>query len=395
MNWSQVSRFFLVFTFTSCGLFFWGASPARCQTNFVQGYYITATRDTVSGYIEFGSDAKNSRQCSFKPTIKSKVITLHPDDIEGYVLKNTTYFEKHSFQHEGKTLVRFFKVLMRGQLPLLEMNARYFVKDRQGKLHDITLKRVTNQIPHAVSVLRDLMNDCLDVYYNLNDDFRSNEDLPRIFRRYNRCVETTAVTAFEPSTLRIKSICTAGVSFSALAASATYAGIWQAADFHTQASVSVGTYVSVFIPRVHENFRIMAELLYHRSNRYAFFKYDQTNNDVLLNHTYIRLPVYAQIPVGKFVFLAGPQGLIVDNRKDRWRQETFTQNVVITREMAVQRVNGLSPGFMLGVGTLWNANTIHIIPSARFSINPNASHPFKPTWQFLEFNLKVGFNKRQ
>lgn len=393
MKRPQVSRNFLVCIFSCWWLSFLAASPAWGQTNFVKGYYVTASKDTISGYIEFGSDAKNSKRCLFKANLKSKAQALYPEHIEGYVLMNKEFFEKHSFQQEGKSLVGFFKVLIRGQLSLLKMNSRYFVKDRQGRLFDITHRGATKLVPYGVSVLKDLMQDCLDVYYNLNDDFRSNEDLPRIFRKYNRCSENS-ITAFEPAGLKLKSTCTAGVSLSALTSSVAYDGIWSAANFRPQTSFSGGGYVSVFIPRIHENFRVILEILYNRTSRYAFFQYDQTNNDLLLDHTYVLIPIYAQVPVGKLLFLVGPQGLLVKNGKDRWRQELLTQDVIITKEMVVQKESGLSPGIMVGLGTTWNVNTIHITPSARFSISKSSTSTFKPSWEFLEFNLKVGFNRR-
>jgi hypothetical protein len=370
-------------------------SPARCQTNFVEGYYITSSKDTTHGFIEYNSDQKNGKVCRYKADLRSKPVTLYPNDIEGYVLMNRAYFEKHQFSDvEGNNTIGFFKVLVRGKLSLLAFESKSFVKDSQGKLFDISRKRETTSqrvalVPRGVAILKELMQDCLDVYYNLDDDFQEEADLPGIFRKYNLCAQDFA---FEAREIEMRKVVSCGISGSSSMASLAFHGMWGQATFQDQFSPQVGGYASLFIPRMNENFRVVGEMLYGQDKRYGFFKFDQSNNDLFINYSYLRIPVYVEVPIKKIFLTAGSQWLMIMNQNFRWRQESPTQGVIITTEKAVEKIQGVSQGFVVGVGKKWNFSRFHLAPSIRFSRNSNGRHSYQPVFRYIEFNLHLGLN---
>src|SRR6187549_3428538 len=97
-------------------------SPAllSAQTIFLSGYYITANKDTVRGYIEYRGTDRNFNICTFRSEPGAKEIELSPKEISGYVVEDKAIFESHLVTtKKGVEQQVFLQIITTGKLSLL------------------------------------------------------------------------------------------------------------------------------------------------------------------------------------------------------------------------------------------------------------------------------------
>lgn len=97
----------------------------------VQGYYVNMEDDTVEGFIDWRDDFNDGRDFSFSPLANSELHQLMPKDAKAYVIEGKKFFEKHVLPDEkGNSEPRFYRVILVGELDLLEYNGWYFGRDK-------------------------------------------------------------------------------------------------------------------------------------------------------------------------------------------------------------------------------------------------------------------------
>jgi len=95
-----------------------GCAIASAQVNLREGIVITLGGDTLSGMIDYRTDAINAQQCVFMANGASAATTYKPGEIAGYrFLDNGRYYVSNStIPTDIKTKPCFLEQLVRGQI---------------------------------------------------------------------------------------------------------------------------------------------------------------------------------------------------------------------------------------------------------------------------------------
>lgn len=120
------------------------------QDNFKRGYIITNEKDSVSGWIDFRTDAQNMRACKFKTDETEKVITYLPGEIISYrFYQEGKLYVSREITINDQSRVVFLEYLLQGIMNLYYyidtsisgLNITYyFFEDETGKMTPVTKK---------------------------------------------------------------------------------------------------------------------------------------------------------------------------------------------------------------------------------------------------------------
>ncbi|MDR0295516.1 MAG: hypothetical protein LBH91_04910 [Prevotellaceae bacterium] len=120
------------------------------QDNYKKGYIITNDRDTLVGWIDFRTDARNMRICNFKTRETGKIVSYLPKEIYGYRFyqEGKFYVSKEVTVNDEQRTV-FLEYLVQGIMSLyyyVELSPPgqkmkfYFFEDEVGNITPVTKK---------------------------------------------------------------------------------------------------------------------------------------------------------------------------------------------------------------------------------------------------------------
>ena len=120
------------------------------QGNYVPGYIVTNQQDTLVGWIDYRTDAKNALECNFKKDAMSKKQTYLPGSIFGYRLINEgKFYISKNITINNISQIVFVEYLVQGIVNLyfyvdsknpLWTPEYYLFEDETGKMTVITKK---------------------------------------------------------------------------------------------------------------------------------------------------------------------------------------------------------------------------------------------------------------
>lgn len=375
------------------------ASILIAQTNFVKGYYITNTQDTVHGYIDYRSERRNYELCIFKGDLESKSMKFLPQNILGFTVDDKDFYELHSFKNRrGEELLGFFKVVLRGRLTLLRYHSKYFVKNLGGEIFEISKQNVISDGKirtdyFGLGMLKVLMKDCGEITGRyLEMEYRSSPNFVDIFRKYNLCMGSPI---YESEEIVIKTHIDYGLQIAPTIATLQFNPSLEQVKFKEDYSFGFGCFASIFLPKVNENFRLVVEPSYNSLNFYRFFNSGNTNNDLFVDFSSIKLPLIMRYNFKRFFFDMGIQNLVVFDQDLRWRVETIQQGTVNTTERQITPFNVWNSGYSAGVGLKFNLVNYPIRSSLRFSHVQSKDHPNGLVFQNFEFILNIQLSKEK
>lgn len=360
----------------------------KAQTNFIKGYYITTSHDTIHGLIEYRSEKRNYKFCVFRKESNSKAIWLYPNDILGFVVNDQDFYEQQSFRStKGEELIGFFKVIVRGKLSLLRYQSRDFAKNDQGEIFEISKRSdVSNgkvrQDYSGIGLLKVLMEDCSETSGSfIENEYKVTSSFVGIFKKYNSCVGSSVS---ESEKIRIKPHVNLGVQLSPTATSLNLSATLEKAKFETELSFSVGGSASIFIPKMNEKIRLLLEATYGKYSQYSYFSSANKNNDVFIDYSYLRVPVLIRYNFNRLFFDLGIQNQFILNQDLSWRVESIFQDTVYTSKEEITPFSNWTGGFVAGLGIKQKISDYTLMSSFRFSRTQDSSHPNNPVFQTAE-----------
>lgn len=372
-----------------------GVAGLKAQTNFVKGYYITTAQDTVRGYVEYRSDERNFKHCVFKDDLTSKSQEFGPGDIKGFVFEDKDFYERHAFKNKkGEELYGFFKVILRSKLSLLRFKSRFFVEDQTLAIHEISKREevVDGNIRKdytGLGMLKAIMKECL----HATDDIMKKGQVGEArykdaFKKYYTCA---GITFIESQTVVIKP--KAEIGFQGGAA-LTNIRLNQLTDVTVDGDVaySVGAYTSIFLPKIDESLRLMIEASYLNYNNYTYYQSVNTNNDLYIRYSAIRLPVLMRYSLGAVFFEAGFQSQYVVSENFKWRIESVSSGTVNTNYGEVGAIEKFSIGLLAGIGVQYKVANHAVRTFVRYS-NLHTPNQYEYTrFKSLELLLSIQLN---
>ena len=204
--------FFLVF----CSL------CVKAQQNFVKGYIVTTSGDTIQGVLNNKDWLKNPSYISFKNTSSSNVNKYYPLQVKSFGINTGEIYESHSISMDvsphiemnifamdntvSKNVVIpdttvFLTVLVKGEATLysfFDANSKphfYFSKKGENSIEELILQKAVyykNDVKFIgeSKIYQDqlmALSDCKDLQDFKNVQFLSENLIP-IFIKYNKCV---------------------------------------------------------------------------------------------------------------------------------------------------------------------------------------------------------------
>jgi len=177
-----------------------GFSLAVAQ-DFRQGFIVKINGDSVSGFVDNGSDKNNSRFCVFKPAKRSKKVKFLPNQLVRYgFIDDKLYESKEIITREKggsrKSLI-FMEVLVKGQVSLYLLEGEFYLKKdslfllpkavkEEVKINDRTYLKISTKY---VSILNIAFADC---NLTANQTKYEERSLTYLVQNYNRCKGVTA-----------------------------------------------------------------------------------------------------------------------------------------------------------------------------------------------------------
>ena len=156
-------RIFFTFLFLSIYL-----TATFAQGNFRRGFIITNEGDTVSGWIDFGTDAQNMHICNFRETEMGATRAFFPGQIFGYrFYKEGKFYISREIVINDEPRTVFLEFLLQGNMNLFyyidvsqhKQTEYYFFEDQSGRMIALT-KRPDEIISTGGGITR------------VNEDFR-------------------------------------------------------------------------------------------------------------------------------------------------------------------------------------------------------------------------------
>jgi hypothetical protein len=382
-------------------IFIFLVSCFYCTTVFSQnlpGYYISKEGDTIRGYVDYRTEKRNHKVLVFKNALDSDRLKLYPNQIRGFVVEDKDFYEKHTYKNrKEEELEGFFRVIFRGKIGLLRFRSKYYALDSAGRMFDLAENpRVTDlgrwKDFYRIGLMKTLLKDCPDLTRNLEKKYVNDEDVEAIVKDFYEC---TGLTFYRTRPIEIRPAFEFGLSASVAQSSLAFTGQDLGdAKFDKTIVPEFGAYVSIFVPRVSSNVRLIAEALYGQNNTYAFFVNQMYNNDFFAKYSYIRMPLYVRYFPSAFFVEGGLQAQFIVQQDIRWRREYVQAGSVDTAEMEPQNLPAASLGVIAGAGFKFYVGNLHIQPGIRFSSTYAFESSYKPRFQALEFNLKLGLRKK-
>ena len=371
-------------------LLFIGVTKGEAQTNFFKGYYVTPARDTIHGFIDYRSERRNYRLCIYRESLSSKAVNLYPKDIIGFTVDDKDFYETHTLKSKkGEELYGFFKVLVRGKLSLLRYVSRYFVKESDNtvseisKTSEITEDRKLKEDYSGLGMLIFLMKDCEETSSSyLQRQFKTHVNYIELFERYNRCVGSQFQRTRK---IVIRPHFDFGLQASPVINAFKFNTSLMQATFEKKVSFSVGGFVSIFLPKVNENTRLIVETTYNTYSNYSYFSFDLSNNDLFIDYSCLKVPLLIRYGQTKFFIDIGIQNQFILDQNLKWRVETLTQNGVNTTDGDIPQLTNRSSGYLIGMGLNYKLVNHAVKSSLRFSNIRDRNHLNNPIYQTIEF----------
>lgn len=189
------------FTCILASISFYSVAQNKDNNEFLPGYIITTSNDTLQGLILTKYHFYNAKNCVFKTSSNSPEQSFTPDQIKGYHIDGKLFYRSHSIVHQFFQEKLFLECIVRGKVSLFFYQDQYFVENA-GQIEElITSKEIfneggktyTRESPLYKSVLQKEMSDCMTIHQNLMETTLSKKSLTRLFIDYNSCIGQEAV----------------------------------------------------------------------------------------------------------------------------------------------------------------------------------------------------------
>jgi hypothetical protein len=378
------------------------------QTNFVKGYYVTFSLDTVHGLLEYRTEERNTKYCAYKVSPNSPAIKYSPDEVFSYVLEDKVIYRGYSVQKiEGAENV-FLEVLVKGSLSFLKSyGSTYFLETKEGKLIDLPVpdkklvtidyKTYLSKVRYTKGVLRSLVQEYPDLLYQVDNSPLTVQLVKNLVTGYNQ-LQDHKLRFVKKAPIQIK----AHVSFGPVASFKSSGFVLNTKEVGSLSSnfsrsLAAGAFAQLFIPKIDETIKLNYYLLYGKNNFYFSHSTIYNNNDIFINYSELSNALTVQKSFLRFLGIlveGGIQHTYAFSRTNRWRQEQLLTNSIQTEYLQTKEL--ASPaylGLLFGFGKSFSfGQNLYAVPTIRYSLLNGINNDFySSTIQTTEFQVKLMF----
>ena len=161
--------------------------------DYREGYIITNSNDSISGFVSYSGDNKNITRCSFKTTRKSTAVNYFASELQSYGFYGDKRYLSLSHSDEAITEEKVFvRVLAEGPINLYRYGDLFLIKKDNIVSLPIPKDQIINTGNGAmmkadkryVGVLNQALADC---NLTANKSSYAESDLTKLIDTYNKC----------------------------------------------------------------------------------------------------------------------------------------------------------------------------------------------------------------
>ena len=174
---------------------------ALSQTNFQPAFIITENGDTVSGFIDYRGETKNSAICKFSKSKNGSPAEYLPASIRGYKFYSGKFYVSKQFQIEGANTWVFAELLFEGIYSIYfyrkNRNIYYFIEDKDRKIWELKNQEIRYRMggkeyskmsKEFISTLKVLFADYSEIQTEIQEADRSHKSLISLTKSYHEYV---------------------------------------------------------------------------------------------------------------------------------------------------------------------------------------------------------------
>ena len=175
---------------------------AYSQKDFIPGFIILSSNDTISGYIAAQTDNLNCQECLFKESEEDKWRKYSPETISGYRFENGRFYISKSIVTDSISKLVFVEFLVNGKSNLYyyregEKN-KYFVEKDNSELTELIYNEIyfineygdekVKYDERYKGALRYIYRDNPEIYPAINKTHFDHNSLIKISKKYHENV---------------------------------------------------------------------------------------------------------------------------------------------------------------------------------------------------------------
>lgn len=345
------------------------------QTNFRPGYIITNGLDTIIGKIDYRSDVRNMKICSFIREGRTEPTDYEPGRIHGYRFSDdgkfyvSKYLDLEDVQDtvfveyllKGITDLYFYRkplystyLLEKEDGEMLELRNDMVEVNRDGQVFMVENNRYLGMLNYAFS-------DCSNLYNDINNTKLSHKSLINITKKYHNSVcddELCVIYEKDIPVLSVEILPTIGYSVSILnLKSFEFSNI----NMEPGYSPYIGLWVNWKLPQINEKWSVLTGVTIREDYYFGHFErhpneYSDAYYDYHLFSTNVSTSFAFKytFPRGKVVpiFFAGGTAIFEIEQEFTENQERRVGDRVSVRNIDLGAIYemGLQPGFIAGAG---------------------------------------------
>lgn len=276
------------------------------QENYVPGYIIKNSSDTLHGFIDYRDWIVNPREVNFKVNYGDTPSTFRPTDILEFGVQNEVYeggiintevsdIKPDKLSQDPALTIKvdtaFLKALVKGEKSLYsyenaEQKVNFYIK-KGSSFELLIFKRYTvskydklliNEDKRYLGQLNLYLKDCSSISSRLENTSYIQKNLVSLFRHYYNCTSTAPSFQATRKKIHAQFGILAGASFTNIKFSKMNNSFYalNKSDYKLSSNMAAGIFLDLMMPGNQGKWSIYNELLY---SSYAFdgsFKYIQS-----------------------------------------------------------------------------------------------------------------------
>jgi hypothetical protein len=402
---------------------------AASQANYIPGYVILSSNDTLRGYIDFPKWDSNPDTIFFKEKLNDNVFYYTPMTIKGFMVSGEMYesaiievetspIMTRALQDDAKLNIEidttFLQTMVRGSKSLylyVEKNGKEQFYIKQGLSYELLVYKkylraqgmndLILENKKYIGQLSIYLQDCQKIQKKLQYAEYNKKSLEEQFNSYYDC--TQSEMQFQDK-VKIKYVKTekgiiSGCSITSLNVSGTdtFKPLVNA-DYNSSINFTMGLFLDVTTARNNPKFSLYNELVYYSykiNGYYNDFTNDEyyTINRITLGNSYLKINnmLRFKYPIGNlFVYInAGVfNGYPISGTNVRKEDIKYYSTERETKVPAVDEIRKFENGYILGLGSKYKKFSFE----TRYEIGNNFARNTYLTMSASRFYILLGYS---
>lgn len=360
---------------------------AFSQENFIPGYIITNSADTLNGYVDYRNWRHNPDRVSFKTSIDDRATSFRPMDILEFGVEGEIYVSaiveteisptatsrlQDNPQLNIKVDTTFLQTLIRGDKSLFyyhksEVSNFYIKQDSEFTLliykrylRQQNGKRVVFENNGYLGQLNFYLNECESMIPRLEKASYKQKSLTNLFQYYYTCTTSDVTFQKERERIRTEIGVLAGASLTTLSFQVDTQANQVVSEYESSINFSGGLFLKFIVPRNHGKWSINNELLYSsytitakkgwywHENTYSIstiredYKYINLINFVRYTHPFKQIALFFNGGISNGYAISETNFEII-------RSRTFA-TMGVEEEVTINHSNRIKHGLIMGTG---------------------------------------------